>query len=75
MLYVSRGFVHGFETLQDATDVFYQMSDPYAPESSRAARWNDPAFGIVWPATERRTINERDQTYPDFRAQVQGSST
>jgi dTDP-4-dehydrorhamnose 3,5-epimerase len=73
MLYVPRGFAHGFQTLEDNTEVFYQMSEFFEPEYSRGVRWNDSAFGIVWPATEHRIINARDQAYPDFRAQVLGS--
>jgi dTDP-4-dehydrorhamnose 3,5-epimerase len=65
MLYVPQGFAHGFQTLEDNTEVFYQMSQFYAPEHARGFRWNDPAFGIDWPADER-TILERDQSYPDF---------
>jgi dTDP-4-dehydrorhamnose 3,5-epimerase len=67
MLYVPQGFAHGFQTLADDTEVFYQVSDYYAPASASGVRWNDPAFDIHWPATEGVTINERDQTYPDFR--------
>ncbi len=67
MLYVPAGFAHGFQTLVDNTEVFYQMSEFYAPEHSAGVRWNDPAFGIVWPPDER-TIVERDQNYPDFTA-------
>jgi len=65
MLYVPEGFAHGFLTLEDATEVFYQISELYAPESQRGFRWNDPAFGIAWPA-KVRVISERDRTYPDF---------
>jgi dTDP-4-dehydrorhamnose 3,5-epimerase len=65
MLYVPEGCAHGFLTLEDDTEVFYQMSEFYAGESSRGVRWNDPAFGIVWP-DEVRVISERDHTYPDF---------
>jgi dTDP-4-dehydrorhamnose 3,5-epimerase len=72
MLYVPRGFAHGFQTLEDSTEVSYQMSEFYEPAYSRGARWNDPAFGIVWPVAEHRIINPRDQAYPDFRAQVPG---
>jgi dTDP-4-dehydrorhamnose 3,5-epimerase len=64
-LYVPEGFAHGFQTLQHNSEVFYQMSQFYAPECARGVRWNDPAFGIEWPADER-TIIERDQSYPDF---------
>ena len=66
-LYVPEGFAHGFQTLADDAEVFYQMSAPYAPESARGVRWDDPAFRIVWPEAAERVINERDRTYPDFR--------
>lgn len=65
MLYVPESFAHGFQTLEDNTEVFYQMSQFYAPEHGRGVRWNDPAFGIEWPADER-IILDRDQAYPDF---------
>jgi dTDP-4-dehydrorhamnose 3,5-epimerase len=65
MLYVPKKFAHGFQTLQDDSEVFYQMSAYYAPESSRGVRWNDPAFGIEWPEDERIML-ERDQQHPDF---------
>jgi dTDP-4-dehydrorhamnose 3,5-epimerase len=68
MLYVPEGFAHGFQTLEDNTEVFYQMSEFYVPEYARGIRWNDPAFNIRWPADER-IILERDQTYPDFSCQ------
>ena len=65
MLYVPADFAHGFQTLTDDVEVFYQMSDPYVPESSAGVRWDDPAFKINWP-TAQRTINARDRAYPDF---------
>ena len=49
MLYVPEGFSHGFMTLADNTEVFYQMSEFYSPECASGIRWNDPQFGIVWP--------------------------
>jgi len=64
-LYIPEGFAHGFQTLEDDTEVFYQMSQFYAPEHAKGVRWNDPAFGIAWPEGERIII-ERDQSYPDF---------
>jgi dTDP-4-dehydrorhamnose 3,5-epimerase len=64
-LYVPEGFAHGFQTLEDNTEVFYQISQFFAPEYARGVRWNDPSFGIEWPAAER-TILERDQSYADF---------
>jgi dTDP-4-dehydrorhamnose 3,5-epimerase len=64
-LYVPEGFAHGFLTLADDTEVFYQMSEFYAPGYGRGVRWNDPAFGIQWPAPVT-LISERDASYPDF---------
>lgn len=65
MLYIPEEFAHGFQTLEDDTEVFYQMSQSYSAEHARGVRWNDPAFGIEWPAGERIIIG-RDQEYPDF---------
>lgn len=66
MLYVPEGCAHGFQTLEDETEMFYQMSEFYAPDCARGLRWDDPAFGIRWPL-EERTMSERDRSYPDFR--------
>lgn len=68
MLYVPEGFAHGFQTLENDSEVFYQISYTYTPASEGGVRWNDPAFGIDWPATDGITINQRDQNYPDFKA-------
>jgi dTDP-4-dehydrorhamnose 3,5-epimerase len=66
MLYVPEGFAHGFLTLEDDTEVFYQMSEFYEPDCGRGVRWDDPAFSIEWPSLVR-VISERDRTYPDLR--------
>ena len=65
ILYVPEGFAHGFVALEDSTEVFYQMSEFYAPEHGRGIRWNDPTFEIPWPLVPTR-MSERDRTYPDF---------
>jgi dTDP-4-dehydrorhamnose 3,5-epimerase len=65
MIYVPEGCGHGFLTLEDRTEVFYQMSEFYQPELSRGVRWNDGAFDIKWPA-QPAVISDRDQAYPDF---------
>ncbi len=65
MLYIPEGFAHGFLTLEDNTEVFYQMSEFYVPESSEGVRWNDPTFGIEWPSPPS-LISQRDQSYPDY---------
>ena len=66
-LYVPEGFAHGFQTFEDNSEVFYQISEFYSPECARGVRWNDPTFAIHWPDDER-IILDRDQSYPDFAA-------
>ncbi len=63
MLYVPAKFAHGFQTLQDNTELFYQMSEFYYPELARGARWDDPAFGIKWP-WPNPIMSDRDKSYP-----------
>jgi dTDP-4-dehydrorhamnose 3,5-epimerase len=65
MLYVPEGCGHGFLTLEDKCEVFYQISEFYSSDHGRGVRWNDPAFGIEWPG-EVVVISERDRSYPDF---------
>ena len=64
-LYVPRGFAHGFQTLVDDTEVFYQMSEFFHPESARGVRWDDPCFQIEWPDNQP-IVSPRDQAFPDF---------
>jgi dTDP-4-dehydrorhamnose 3,5-epimerase len=63
MVYIPEGLAHGFQTLEDNTEVFYQISAFYHPESARGVRWNDPAFAIDWvlPVT---MVSPKDATYP-----------
>ncbi len=65
LLYIPSGMAHGFLTLEDNSEVYYQISGRFVPASARGVRWNDPAFGIEWPS-EPSVISERDRTYPDF---------
>jgi dTDP-4-dehydrorhamnose 3,5-epimerase len=64
-LYIPTGFAHGFQTLVDDVEVFYQMSTFYVPDAQRGARWDDPAFGIEWPLRPP-FLSARDASYPDF---------
>lgn len=64
-LYVPKGFAHGFQSLEDDTEVFYQISEFHAPEFARGFRWNDPTFKINWPE-EVSLMSQRDREYPDF---------
>jgi dTDP-4-dehydrorhamnose 3,5-epimerase len=64
-LYIPKGFAHGFQSLTDDAQLFYQMSEFYEPAAQRGLRWDDPRFGIDWP--ERPPVlNQRDASYPDF---------
>ena len=65
-LFIPEGFAHGFQTLEDNSEVFYQMSEFYSPEHQRGLRYNDPAFRISWPI-EATVISDRDRNYGDFR--------
>jgi dTDP-4-dehydrorhamnose 3,5-epimerase len=69
MLYVPEGFAHGFITLEDNTDVTYQVTQFYTPGSEKGIRWNDPAFNIEWPI-EPVVISEKDQAHPDFEREL-----
>jgi dTDP-4-dehydrorhamnose 3,5-epimerase len=69
-LYVPPLMAHGFQTLEDETEVLYQMSDFYAPDLGTGWRWNDAAFGIRWPITASVTIARRDAAYADFDAEA-----
>jgi dTDP-4-dehydrorhamnose 3,5-epimerase len=65
MLYIPEGLAHGFLTLAEETEVFYQISEFHHPGAARGVRFDDPAFAIEWP--ERPVvISERDRAYPDF---------
>lgn len=65
MLYIPEGLAHGFQTLEDNTEIFYQISRPFAPASASGVRWNDPSFNIVWPL-EISIIANKDQTFPTY---------
>jgi dTDP-4-dehydrorhamnose 3,5-epimerase len=65
MVYVPEGFAHGFETLEDFSEVFYQMSEFHEPAHERGIRWSEQAFKFKWPF-EPVVVSARDRTYPDF---------
>ena len=65
MIYVPEGFAHGFQTLRDDTEVFYQISEFYHRESARGVRWDDPKFQIQWPLMPT-VISDRDQSYRNY---------
>jgi len=68
-LYIPGGFAHGFITLQDDTEVDYQMNLKQIPSAARGIRWDDPALQISWPFSPL-ILSERDRTYPDFQPPI-----
>jgi dTDP-4-dehydrorhamnose 3,5-epimerase len=66
MLYIPKDFTHGFLTLSDNSEVFYQVSNFYVQEAVRGLRWNDPAFNIDWPVPVE-AISSKDRNFPDFQ--------
>lgn len=62
-LYVPKRFAHGYQTLEDRTEVEYQMTEFHHPDAARGLRWDDPAFGIDWPVPDP-ILKDRDDSYP-----------
>lgn len=69
MMYIPRGFAHGFLTLTDNTEIIYLVSEYYSQEHERGIRWNDRAFNLPWPF-EPRVISDRDRSHPDFETEI-----
>ncbi len=66
MLFIPTGFAHGFQTLENNTEVFYQISNYYMPQYSKGIRWNDENFNINWPITDP-IISKKDLSFPAFK--------
>jgi len=66
MIYVPEGFAHGYLTLADESEVFYQVSRCYSAEHERGVRWNDPAFGVEWPDMHPLLLSDKDKSWPFF---------
>lgn len=64
-VYLAEGCAHGFLTLVDETEVFYQMSAPYVADAARGVRFDDPAFGIVWPVDDL-IVSTRDRQHAEW---------
>lgn len=65
MLFIPEGFAHGFQTLEDNTEIFYHVSQFYTPSAERGIRWDDPLFNIDWPI-KKKVISQKDNSYEDF---------
>ncbi len=61
-LYIPEEFAHGFQTLEDDAEVFYQMYEFFAPEYASGIRWDDPVFSIAWPI-RNPIISGKDRSY------------
>jgi dTDP-4-dehydrorhamnose 3,5-epimerase len=76
-LYIPKGLAHGFQTLEDNSEVFYQMTVPFHPDAPRGIRWDDPTLAIAWPlpglARQEGRISARDCAWPDFKSQIAGT--
>jgi dTDP-4-dehydrorhamnose 3,5-epimerase len=66
MLYIAEGLAHGFQTLEDETEVFYQMSEFHDAGAARGIRWDDPALSIRWPLVPS-AMSAKDRSYPDWK--------
>ncbi len=71
-LYIPEGFAHGFQTLEDETEVLYQMSESYHPESARGLRYDDPAYGVDWPM-ETFIVASKDRSWRSFENGIEAS--
>jgi dTDP-4-dehydrorhamnose 3,5-epimerase len=66
MIYIPEGCAHGYQTLENETEILYLSTAFYSPESEVGVRWNDPTFKISWPIMENVLISEKDQKWPDY---------
>jgi dTDP-4-dehydrorhamnose 3,5-epimerase len=67
MLYIPKGCAHGFQTLMDASELFYQIAEFYEPASARGLRWDDADLAIAWPDKSAPILSERDRAFPRLR--------
>ncbi len=70
LVFIPKGLAHGYQVLEDDTQVTYFVSEYYHPESGRGVRWNDPTFHINWPINSGVILNKRDSNYPDFKVSI-----
>lgn len=73
MMYIPRGFLHGFQTLIPDSTVFYQVAGVYTPQAELGACYDDPAFGIDWPDIPERILSPKDQGWLPFSPAIQQS--
>jgi len=69
MLYVPKGFAHGFQTLSDNTEVFYQNSQIHMPDYENGVKWNDKIFDIAWPLIPT-LVSKKDQSWENYELKI-----
>ena len=69
ILYIPKGFAHGFQTLEDDTEIFYQISEYYHKDFASGIKWDEPHLSIKWPL-RISTISERDKNLPYLRSLI-----
>jgi dTDP-4-dehydrorhamnose 3,5-epimerase len=74
MLYVPAGFAHGYLTLTDSVEMFYQVAEFYNPELEDGVRWDDPTFGIEWPNDGPFILSPKDRSWPDYKPGTRSAS-
>ena len=65
-LFVPKGFLHGFQTLEADSEILYKCSDIYSPPDEGTVMWNDPELAINWPIKTDAILSERDSAAPSF---------
>jgi dTDP-4-dehydrorhamnose 3,5-epimerase len=71
-LYIPVGCAHGYQTLEEESEVEYQISAAYSPDLARGILWDDPAFAIAWPVEPQRRVSVRDSSFPPFSPMKDG---
>ena len=71
--FLPEGCAHGYQTLEDDTEIFYMVSAFYAPEHERGIRWDDPLFNIQWKKDSDLIISEKDRSWDDYSDQIEFS--
>jgi dTDP-4-dehydrorhamnose 3,5-epimerase len=66
LVYVPEGCAHGYQALEDRSEVSYQVSHRYVADAEKGVRWNDPGLGIDWPIQDDVIVSPKDMAWPDF---------
>ena len=67
LVFIPEGVAHGFQVLEDRTEIVYSTSAPHDREAERGIRWDDPCFCVEWPLSSEVIVSEKDQSWADYR--------